>query len=233
MKKILFISILFIFQFNEGCAQVSKNQNERFVRFVRSFESSKDENFINFGKINNISSLEKNMTKEEALEFVYHTDDTSKLYCNEYIFSMETEEVFGVSTELTLPQKWQKVDMEKYIFIMYTSYSCQNPDERFKWFLTLCIVDNNFNVKDSLTVFRGYEIDFDITGLLNPKNGKIFLLHTFADWDKKASHDAYIYAVNKETLKFEVIQKGSVEKRTDTSNLMDVLEKIGWNKYFF
>jgi len=231
MKK-LFILSVFTINLNVCCAQTPKNTNERFIQFVRSFETNTSTDIIDFEHMIRVVSPSYRMTKEEALEFVYHSTDTTVLYCNEHDISNETEEYFGVVTDLYLPLKWQKVDMEKFVFIMYISYECQNPDDFFYSFLTLSIIDNGFNVKDSIIVSKNNGFEFELSGLLNPKNGKVFLLYKSKGKDIQDTHKTYMYEVDEKSLKFKLVKEGNISRNIYTNNLISVIEKLEWDDFF-
>jgi hypothetical protein len=173
MKKNLII-ILSAFVLNTGCAQTTtKNQDTKFIDFVNSFEEVKNNDILNFGKI--IQEI-KPMTKNEALSFVYHTKDTTVLYCTHKIFSMETEEVFGIDTSLYLPDKYFRIEKENYFLICYSSYKCKNRYGMLTTFLHLLIVDKNYNITDELLAGNCEDIECYTIGLMNPKNGKVLVV---------------------------------------------------------
>jgi hypothetical protein len=230
-----------------GCAQsVTKNSDTKFIDFVNSFKEETKSDIIDLRRtIGN----EAPVSKEEALEFVYHTADTTKLYCVDFDYSNENEEFRGIiGASLYLPDKCLKIDMEDYFFIAYNSYQCINnidncPDpndlrdcflnEKFKCFLTLCVVDKGFNLRDSMLVCMEDELsNFDIAGLLNPNNSEIFLFYTSMSREKPDMYKACMYEVNKKNLKFEIVKKGYVGKDIYTDDLMKVLEKLGWKESF-
>jgi hypothetical protein len=231
------VLMLNVLTLNMGCAQsVEKNNDTEFIDFVKYFKKESKSDIIDFRKTINVKAP---MLKEEALKFVYHTEDTTKLYCLWFDYSNENEEVRGIlGANLYLPNRCLKIDMGNYFFIAYNSYQCANscPDpnnlrdcflnEEFYVFLTLCVVDKGFNLRDSMIVCKENDYDFFIEGLLNPKNGKFFLHNTY---DK---HDARIYEVNKKTLEFEVVEKGNVGEETSTNDLIKVLEELGWAELF-
>jgi hypothetical protein len=209
---------------NIGCAQtIRKNTDTKFVDFVNSFEEEKINNVLKFGKI---VQKEKPMTKEEALNFVYHTNDSTRLYCNQYIYSNETEKIFGVSTSLYLPNKSLKIDMGNYYLIGYSFFECQDPNKILTVMMNLLIMDRNYNIKDSILIYQGNDYDYDITGLLNPRNSKMFLLNSIQ------TRKCYLYRIDTENLKFEVIRESNIDKTVNTDDLPDVLEILGWKEVF-
>jgi hypothetical protein len=234
MKKYLAL-IFVILTLNTSYAQsIKKNSNTKFINFVNSFKEETNTSIFDFRRIINNKAP---MSKEEALEFVYHTDDTTKLYCVEFDYSNETEEFRGIlGTFLWLPNKCLRINMEDYFFIAYNSYKCQNKcldklydcflNDHYDCFLTLCIVDKGFNLRDSLFVCNDDGYDSFVKGLLNPQNGKVFL-NNLENKDK----NAYLYIVNK-NLKFELVKKGNISNDTYTDDLMSVLEKLEWKKFF-
>ena len=236
MKKMLLL--LNVLMFNIGFAQTLQNSNERFIKFVNSFKEYTNTEIIDFTQIDierltKKDSITTQMTKDETLEFVYKTKDTTKLYCNQYDFSSETEEIFGISTELYLPYKYIRINMGKYSLIVYSFYDCQYPDKDFKLFLNLCIVDDEFNLRDSIIVYEeGRDRPSHIKGLLNPKNSKLFLINSVLKGGLVDMHKLYMYRVNDKTMKFELIKESHLAKGINTSNLINVLEKSGRKELF-
>jgi hypothetical protein len=206
---------------NIGCAQTMiKTQKEKFIDFVNSFEKEKSENILKFGKV---IQKEKPMTKEEALDFVYHTDDTTVLYCTDAIFSMETEKITGYYESLYMPDKSLLIDMQHYFLMGYTSFECKdvNPSNFTNiQYLHLFIINKGYEVQDSLMAYRGDAYEAQIKGLLNPQNGKIFVRTN----DKSA-----IYIVDK-NLKFKRERESNKVPRYDDLNR--VLSILGWEEYF-
>jgi AAA+ ATPase superfamily predicted ATPase len=240
MKKYLVV-ILNILILNVGYAQtLSKNINMEFIDFVNSFDKEKTNEILDFGYV---VKKNKPMTKEEALEFVYRSDDTTKLYCEEKIFSMETEEIFGTFMETYFPNKCLRIDMADYFLIVYSSYQCADPmgpQDLSSNFLHVLILDMGFNVRDSMIVYLGDGYGNSIiTGLLNPVNSKIFLIQPFQNIFNKTMLEinririiekhAIIYIVD-ENLKFKVEREDDIVPRGN--DLMKVLEKLGWKDLF-
>jgi hypothetical protein len=166
------------------------SQNESYKQFINSFPDVRGVGIVNFGKVVQSGN---NMSQKEAVDFVYHGDST-KLYCVEPSVDMETEQIIGESTELYLPAKCFKINFEQFYLIGYTSFECQNPIEIS---LTIMIVDKQYNIKDSMIVYRGNDFDYDITGLFNPINKKTVIVQ------KKM---AYMYTINPRTSKFELLK---------------------------
>ena len=219
MKNLIIILSMFIL--NTGCTQTTtKNQDAKFIEFINSFEKEKSKNILKFSRI---VQNKNRMTKEEALRFVYHTDDTTVLYCTAVVFSMETEKITGYYEELHMPDKSLLVDMQHYFLAGYTSFECRaaNPSNFSDiQYLHLFIINKGYEVQDSLMVCKGDAYENMVSGLLNPQNGKIFTLE-----ESKAT----IYVINKD-LKFEVERE-----RNDapiTNDFMKVLRILGWEKYF-
>jgi hypothetical protein len=156
-----------------GCAQTAtKNQDAKFIDFINSFEEIKSNEVLNFGKM--MYNEKKPMTKDEALSFVYNTKDTTALYCTEISISQETEKVTAIYTSLYLPNKYFRIEKANYFLIGYSSYKCGN----YGWagrFIHLLIIDKQYNIVDKLLVYEDDGDSSDITGLLNPENGKIFI----------------------------------------------------------
>jgi hypothetical protein len=239
MKK-YFVLILSVLTLNTSCAQrVGKNTDSDFINFVNSFKEEKKSDIIDFRKIKQNKAP---MSKAEALKYVYHTNDTTKLYCVEFDYSNETEEFRGIiGASLWLPNKCLKIDMENYFIIAYNSYHCINninncPDpnnlrhcflnEDFNVFLTLCIVDKEYNLKDSMLVCKDDgELNYFVSGLLNPHNSKIFLSKI-----ENNGNMAYIYIVNKD-FKFECIKESNVSEAS-SADFNEILEELGWVNEF-
>jgi hypothetical protein len=218
MKRIL---ILFYSTLIISCGYA---QNPNFIKYINSYKEEKPDNILNFAKV---AQINRQMTKEDALEFVYD-GDTAKLHCKQKIFNMETEKVEGISQELYLPSKCLRINMDNYFLIAYSSYLCQNPNELLKVVLNLSIVDRNFKIRDNMLVYKGSDYEAEITGLLNPNTGKVFLLGDIQNIKRK---QAYIYKINNETLKFELIEEESNITGT-TDNLTKLLDLLEWNETF-
>src|SRR6218665_1400055 len=163
-QTLLVLSIVILI--NSGCAQPAE-----FKKFVDSFKREKKDQILDIGIVVQTSNP---MTKREALLYVYQ-GDTTKLSCNQKIFNMETEIVEGISRSLNLPSKCLRLDMDNYCLIAYTSDDCQNPDETHTFFLNMEIIDKNYKIQDTLIVHKGTEYDWEISGLINPRNGKMFI----------------------------------------------------------
>lgn len=196
---------------NSGCTQPTE-----FKKFVDSFKKERTDQILDFGRIVQTSNP---MTKREALLYVYQ-GDTIKLYCNHKIFSMETEKVEGISRELFLPSKCLRLDLGGYYLVAYTSYDCQDPDKLPTFLLNMRIIDKNYKIRDSLIVYKEVE-DWEISGLINPGNGKIFI---------RTEQQALIYRVNS-NLKFEIEKERSNIKST-TDYLEKDLEMLNWTLDF-
>lgn len=213
---LLFIIVLLS---NPGCSQPRE-----FKKFLDSFTKESSSQPLNFGKVVQYSNR---MTKHEALEFVYR-GDTSKLYCKQQIFNMETEKVEGISTELYLPDKCLRLDTDDYYLIAYNSYDCQAPNKPLTVTLVLKIINKKYKVTDSLVVYKGTDYDWEMTGLINPHNNKIFVLNEMSK--KTSSIRALIYRIN-DSLKFEIFKDQS-----DIKNMTDDLEKdlelLSWQEAF-
>ncbi|MEP2667735.1 MAG: hypothetical protein ABJH04_02000 [Cyclobacteriaceae bacterium] len=142
---------------------------------------------------------------------------------------METEKVEGISTELYLPQKCLLIETRKFIIIGYSSFECEDPNKFLKQFLTLNIIDaSSLQITDSLLVYKGNDYGWEITGLLNLKNNKIFVLNEFGKRISNAR--GLIYKIN-EDLKFEVVMEQSgIENMTN--DLEEDLKLLGWEEAF-
>lgn len=219
MKQLAFFLFLSFF----SCFRAA--QDASYTDFVKSFKEEGSKKSVNFGEIAFRNSLP--MTKQEALQFVYD-GDSSKLYCKQEIFNMETEKTSGISTELYLPSKCLKISTNDYILIGYSEYSCQDPNELLKIILRLSIVSNTYQVTDNLIAYQGSDYDFDRMGLISPTTGNILLVNVN---QKNGKTDAFIYQVNTKTLKFEVVRE-SLGVVGSTDNLLKLSERLGWESLF-
>lgn len=174
-----------------------------------------------------LSNKGKDMTREEALQYIYKYD-TSKLFCKEEIYSMESEKVEGVSTELWLPKKSLRIDRPTFTVIGFTSYDCSDLKTFPKTILTLQIIDKKtLNVSDSLVAYIGNEYDWDLTGSVNTKNSKILL---FNETGKRISNvTARLYSFN--STKFKLIkEQKNVTHITD--DLQQNVKVLRWEEDF-
>ncbi|MEQ8683838.1 MAG: hypothetical protein RIE86_01035 [Imperialibacter sp.] len=215
---VFFLFVLFFSCFREA-------QDASYTDFVKSFKEEVSKNSVNFGEIAFRNSLP--MTKQEALQFVYD-GDSSKLYCKQEIFNMETEKTSGISTELYLPSKCLKISSNDYMLIGYSEYRCQDPNELLKIILRLSIVSNAYQVTDNLIAYQGSDYDFDTMGLISPTTGNILLVNVN---QKNGKTDAFVYQVNTKTLKFEIL-KESLGVVGSTDNLLKLSERLGWESLF-
>jgi hypothetical protein len=232
-----FVLILSALTFNVSFAQsIKKNDDIKYVDFVESFKGGEKSGIIDFRRTIQIKAP---MSKDDALKYVYHTGDTTKLYCIEFNYSNENEEFIGIiGSELYLPDKCLKIDMGDYFFIAYNSYQCANscpdPDklrecfenENFNVFLTLCIVDKGYNIRDSMLVCNDDGYDSFVKGLLNPSKGKVFLIK-----NENRKEIAHFYIVGRD-LKFKVVKEREIDENISTDNLIGLLEKLGWKESF-
>jgi hypothetical protein len=218
MKKTLII-LLMIFSLCNILAQ-----SPSYVNYINSFKEDTSSKILFFKKI---VDRKNRMTKEEALDFVYN-GDTSRLYCYQASFNMETEKVEGSSRDLYLPDKCLKINMPEYTLIGYSSYKCKNPNQPLKFFLNLIIVNKKYQLTDSLIVLESTDFDSDISGLLNPKTEKLFLVGYLKN---RPERQAIIYKINSSNLKFEIIKELN-EVSDYPDDLMKTLEILGWKELF-
>lgn len=216
-----YLSIFFLFF---AVLQTSYAQTPSHLKYINSFKEDQSKKVLNAGDIVQINNR---MTKEEALKFVYY-GDTAKLFCYQKIFNMETEKVEGISRELYLPDKCMRLDMGNYFLIAYSSYKCENPNEILKVFLTLTIVNKKYQLCDSLLIYKGSDYGPDITSLINPNNGKVFL---YGYVKNQSTRQAIILKVNPDSLKFKMLVEndnfnGSIDYLTQT------LDILGWTETF-
>jgi hypothetical protein len=220
MSRVLTIT-MFIFTM---CSATSPD-GSRFKSYLNSFDEISKDKLGNFGVLLNKG---KNMTEEQAIEFVYQ-NDTSRLFCHFQEFNMETEQRGAFTSELYLPQKCLKVTTSKFILIGYSTFECQDPNKLLEMFLTLKIIDSKtFQITDSLVVYRGTEYDWKRTGLINPQNNKIFTIERLDE--RIFNAQAFIYKINN-ALRFEVEkQQAGIKKWSD--NHEKGLESLGWEDAF-
>lgn len=219
MNKTFIITALVFYMCN------ASSQNDPFKKWIDSFEKTSDQGPCNFRVLLNKG---KNMTKEQAVEFVYQ-NDTSKLYCHFQEFNMETEKQGAFTTELYLPQKCLKLTTSKFILIGYSTFKCDDPDKLLEMYLTLKIIDRKgLRSTDSLIVYRGNEYDWQMTGLINPQNNKIFILEQLGKSEFNAR--AFIYKIDN-ALRFE-IEKRQEGIKEITDNLEEGVESLGWSEIF-
>lgn len=220
MKKISSLSlfiILNVFNWTFG-------QSSFYAKYIDSFKDYKSKEVINAGFI---VQTQDQMTKKEALSFVYH-GDTSQLFCKQKIFNMETEKIEGISNELYLPNKCLRIDMGKYFLITYSFFKCQNSNTPLSILLMLTIVSKNYESMDSLIIYKGNDFDSYLTGLINPTNGRIFVYGTLNDQNE---NHALIYNINPSKLKFEKLNEDIFVGNID--NLKEIIEVLGWNDKFY
>lgn len=220
MKKMLSISALIF-------AMCSANsQTEQFKDYLDSFEESHHHTLGNFRFLVNNG---KNMSKEHATKFVYH-NDTSRLYCHFQAINMETEERGELTKELYLPQKCLKLTTATYTLIGYSTFKCSDPNVLLEMFLTLKIIEpSTLRAIDSLVVYQGNEYDWNLTGLINPQNNKIFAVKQIGT--RQFNAQAFIYKIN-DSLKFE-IEHQQMDIKQMTDDLEKAVGELGWGTYFF
>jgi hypothetical protein len=219
MNRMFFLCILIFSMCSAG------SQNVPIKHFINSMEETSKEKLANFRTLLNEG---KNMTQEQALQFVYQ-NDTSRLYCHFQEFNMETEEKGSLTKELYLPQTCLKLTSPKFILIGYSTFSCADPNTLLEMFLTLKVFDSkSLNVTDSLIVYQGNEYDWKMTGIINPQNRKIFIVKQLGNREFNAN--VFIYKIN-DNLRFEI-----EEKREGINSMPGDLEKaiqlLGWKDMF-
>lgn len=201
------------------------SQTSTYAKFINSFPLVNSNTFLRFGVAVGTGSK---MTSAEALVYVYDKDST-KLYCKQKIFNMETEKVEGISKELYLPQKCLRIKTKDFMVIGYSAFECQDPNKPLKQFLILNIIDaSTFQVTDSLLVHSGNDYGSEMTGLINPKNRKVFILKQIGPRNRQKQ--AFMYKIS-DALKFEIErQQSNIENMTD--DLEKDIELIGWKEVF-
>jgi len=209
-------NVLFIFSLVFCHIMYAQEYNPEYIN---SFKEIEEYNIVDFGKV---IQLGDNMTKKEALNYVYN-GDTARLYCIQEIFNMETEKTEGTIRELFLPKKCMRIDMENYYLIANTSYRCQDINELTRVLLTIYIIGKDYLLKDSIIAYIGHEYDYELTGLINLKNANVFLTGI----ENKTERYAKIFRINQNSLKFEIVrEKHNAELNSE--NWKKELEKLDW-----
>jgi len=197
---------------------------EYSLDYIQSFDRIGSGQEISFRWLNH--NRGKPMTVQEALDYVYN-GDTSRLYCIYKVFNMETEKVISTYRELTLPEKYFLVELDSCYLVASSSVLCENKYGLIEESIILHVIGKDLELKSSLEVYRGTEYDFNLTGMINTANGRIFL----TSFEKKSGSDAKLLEMNQESLRYEVIkEKKPVEMHSD--NWKRELEKLGWYEDF-
>lgn len=216
----IILVIVFTGIFYSGCSQKSPYQ-----KFVDSFMTKSSNELIDFR-----ATFYKGdeISKGDAIEFVYD-NDSSKLYCKEEIFNMETEKVEGYSTNLYLPKKLFKIKTNDYIIIAYSKHVCPNlkMHDVTEARVLLKILNQKYEAMDTLTVFRE-KYDFLRRSILNPNTSKIFLI---SSEETGVGMEAFLIRINQKTLKFE-IEKSQKNAQNMSDNLEKNIEILGWSEAF-
>jgi hypothetical protein len=206
--------------------------SQSFEEYVKSFKKTEGAAVISFGKV-----IQNNnqMTREEALKFVYF-GNISKLTCIQEQYNLVTEKSEGLSKYLNLPSKNMLLDMKEFFIIANSSYDCNNPKKPSVNFLTLTIVNRQYNRMDSLVVYRE-KYDFpEVLGEINSLNGNIFLVgYLKTPWvdpsDPKATIYARLLTIDKNSLKFKILKETS-DVKGDYTNFSKTLKNLGWEQTF-
>jgi hypothetical protein len=204
------------------CQPKSNLQSEDFAKFINSFPLKKTSEILNF-RITALEIWDKNsmnISRKHALKYIYN-NDTAMLHCTSKSVSQDTEEVMAIFRKENFPKKCFRLNYENYQLVAYYYGLCQDPDNWQYFIIKLLLVDNQSAVRDSTVVYKDNGYDSDITGLLNPVNGKIFLLR---------GRIGYVYKVNENTFKFEAVKEG--EANFDTDDYMKALKLFGWKELF-
>jgi len=197
-------------------------QDPEYTKYIQSFKATSADEIYDFGRTVQTSNA---MSTEEAVRYVYH-GDTSKLHCSQRIINMETEKDEGISRELYLPDKCMKIDQGSYLLIAYTSYQCRAVNETVKIKLILKTMTKNYLAVDSLVVYEGDDYDHEITGLLNPKAGKLVLA---GHPDGVDEPQAILYSIDN-NMKFKIEAKNKVRRLRDDLNLL--IKDLAWQELF-
>jgi hypothetical protein len=192
-------------------------------RFAMSFDEIDTDKIVRFG---HAADNGTNMTFEEALEHVYHGDST-KLYCTQKVINMENERDFRISNDIYLPEKCFRLQRSKYSLIAHTQYNCSDPNTILMKQLSVKLLDSNYLVRDSLLVRNASDYDFELTGILNPRTCKIFIV-----WlDDRKQKNAALYAIDELNAKFKKILSTQTAPRISDETVKD-LEALGWQHNF-
>jgi hypothetical protein len=216
MRASLF-TILLATTFFQGCSQGAP-----YDLFVNSFTEIDEDKVAKFSVI---VQTKNPMTMSEASLYVYH-NDTSRLYCIQKIINMETEKVIRINRELYLPDKSLLLKGNGFTLIGYSSYECQNPNALFKNFLTLKTLTSDNREADTLLAYIGTETDFILTGMINPRQNKIFILGHINDPQRS---DAVLYEIDSNA-RFKKIDEKLNIKLTD--NFFKAADACGWGNFF-
>lgn len=199
-------------------------QNEdKFHRFIRSFPSTQDE-LIYFPKI---SQLTNPMTKSESIDFVY-SGDSSRIFCTERIFNLETEKDEGEITSKRFPNKCFSKDFSEYSLFSYSYFTCKSKFDLVDISVVLVTLDNDLKPIDTLTAYNGNDYFERVTGVMNVGTEKIFLL---ASVDEKSPFTASIISVDPKSKKF-VTLKHLDNVKVDTDDYLKLMEKMDWIQLF-
>jgi hypothetical protein len=198
----------------------------KFVDFVSSFPLSKPDQILRLRKLSNFANT---MTNPEATLFVYG-GDTSKLRCVKRNINMETEKDEGLSRDEYLPSKCVRIENERFTMIVYSLYECGGTKDLVKMKLRAKLIDPATNkATDSLDVYKGDELDYEYSGLLNTTNGNFFLVGQFRSQSKLK--EAILYKID--LLKTKFIKARSTDKVEDNSDdFRKTLESLAWQDEF-
>jgi hypothetical protein len=203
-----------------GCV---KSQNAMTQQFLKTFRQIDSFEIVDMAKVANEGVK---MSKQEALAFVYGGDE-ALLTCKQRVVNMETEKS-KIVEEVFLPEKCFLINRKDFFVIGHTYYQCEDMNKPIQRTLVLKTLDKDFAIVDSLVVNRADDYNFEITGLYNMKNDRIFCFGAMSASD----HDAAIFVVNKKTLVFErlMLKDGPVIPKDD---LMKIIKDLGWIDSFF
>jgi hypothetical protein len=222
--KALFLLLTLSFLLNNMayCQAKTNSNNNDFSKFIKSFPVQKSFEVLNFRVIalDVWKKKSMNISRGQALKYIYN-NDTAMLYCTSKSINQETEKIEAIFRTENFPKRCFRLDFENYQLVAYYYGLCQNPDEWQYSIIKILLIDTHHVVRDNMMVYKDDGYDSSITGLLNPINGKIFLLN---------ERTGYVYRVNEQTLKFEVIEKDVADFSTD--DCMKALESFGWKEVF-
>ena len=218
MKNIIFLFATMLVSYSCAGQLTTKN-------YVLSFPFELKDSVLNSARL---IQGKDTMTRQEALKYVYN-NDTSKLTCKGVYYNMETEKVTGKWEELKLPKKCMGIKTDSFYLVAFTSYECQDPKARQWNFLNLAIYDRQFNLKDTLIIYKGDEYDDNINSLINANSCRIFL---FKLNEVSKTKDFSILRINPKTLRFETIKIVQVES-INTDYLLKALVKLGLSDIFY
>ncbi len=217
MKSILLLNLFLTINYLSFSQDVKREYIESFNRVDTSV-------LIDF--LETINSQGKLMTKQEALDYVYH-GDSSRLYCIHEILNMETEKRSGITREFKLPRKYFFIELKNCYLIASSSYLCKDLNKLAQVSLVLEVISKNLILKDTLEIYRGNEYNYEFAGMINPINGKVFI----TGFNKIVKRYARLLELNQDELRFKIIREKN-NADISSENWKSEVEKLGWYDEF-